>query len=366
MQSIYEKYAKLLVNYSLELKPGDKFLISSTYLAEDLLKAIYKEALTAGAHPEFRVALNGTEKIFYDNASEKQLATASPIIEYAVENYEAWVSVSAPFNMKELQGVDAKKKQTVGISRTKINQTITRRSVDGSFKWSYCVFPADSAAQECGMSLSEYQDFVFSACFLYDDDPIAKWCELRDNQQKIVDFLNTKEQIRYVGNDIDISFSCAGREWINSAGTNNMPSGEVFTSPVEDSVNGHVRFSYPGFYFGEQIEDIRLEVKDGLVVKWQAAEGKDLLDKIFEIPGARRFGEVAVGTNKGIKKFTKNMLFDEKIGGTIHMAVGDAFPEAGGKNESAIHWDMLADMTGGGQIFADDELVYENGDFIIQ
>ncbi|MBW2559184.1 MAG: aminopeptidase, partial [Deltaproteobacteria bacterium] len=147
--------------------------------------------------------------------------------------------------------------------------------------------------------------------------------------------------------------------------TYNMPSGEVFTAPVEDSVNGHIRFSYPGFYMGQEIEDIFLKVKDGEVVEWTAAKGQDLLDKIFDIPGSRRFGEVAVGMNKGITKFTKNMLFDEKIGGTIHMAVGAAYPETGGKNESSVHWDMLADMTEGGRIYADDELIYENGEFTI-
>lgn len=180
-----------------------------------------------------------------------------------------------------------------------------------------------------------------------------------------MDYLEGKNKVRYVGKDIDISFSAKGRKWINSAGTKNMPSGEVFASPVEDSVNGKIRFSYPGFYMGQEIEDIFLEVKGGEVVKWDAKEGKALLDKILEIPGATRFGEAAIGTNKGISKFTKNMLFDEKMSGTIHMAIGAAIPEAGGKNESAIHWDMLADMTNGGEIYADDELIYKNGEFII-
>jgi aminopeptidase len=215
------------------------------------------------------------------------------------------------------------------------------------------------------MSKSEYRQFVYSACFLNEDDPIAKWQELKKNQQRIVDYLNDKTKIRYVGRDIDISFSAKGRKWINCAGDKNMPDAEVFTSPVDDSVNGKVRFSYPGLYLGQEIEDITLEVKDGLVVKWDAKKGKSLLDKIMEIPGARRFGEAAIGTNTGIKKFTKNMLFDEKMAGTIHMALGAAIPEAGGKNESAIHWDMLADMHDGGQIYADDVLIYRNGQFLI-
>jgi aminopeptidase len=215
------------------------------------------------------------------------------------------------------------------------------------------------------MSKSEYEDFVFSACFLNENDPIAKWRQFDTDQHRIVDYLAGKENIRYVGRDIDISFSAKGRKWISDAGTKNMPCGEVFTSPVENSVNGKVRFSYPGFYLGQEIEDITLEVKDGIVTRWDAKKGKNLLDKIMETPGARQFGEAAVGTNTGIKKFTKNMLFDEKLAGTIHMALGQTILETGGKNESAIHWDMLADMHDGGEIYADDELIYKNGKFII-
>lgn len=186
-----------------------------------------------------------------------------------------------------------------------------------------------------------------------------------NEQQRIVDFLNTKKQIRYVTKDTDIAFPFEGRQWINSDGKHNMPSGEVFTTPVEDTVNGKIRFTYPGIFMGQEIEDISFEVKNGEIVKWNAKKGKELLDKLFEIPGTKRFGEAAIGTNYGIKKFIKNMLFDEKIGGTIHMAVGASYPETGGKNQSSVHWDLLADMTDGGKIYADNELIYENGKFLI-
>jgi len=362
---IYQKYAKLLVNYSLKLKKGDKFFINSTYQAEELLKEVYKEALGVGAYPEFLISLNGTKKIFYDNASDEQLKYISPILELVTKDYDTYLGIDSPFNMKELQSIDPAKKQMVNIAHTEITKIYMQRSAAGEFRFTSCVFPTDSASQECGMSKTEYEEFVYSACFLYDDDPIASWRKLESDQQRIVDLLNGKKDFRYVGRDIDISFSAEGRKWINSAGTYNMPSGEVFTAPVDESVNGHIRFSYPGFYMGQEIEDIRLEVKDGEVVKWEAAKGKELLDKIFEIDGAKRFGEAAVGTNKGIQKFTKNMLFDEKIAGTIHMAVGAAIPETGGLNESAVHWDMLADMTDGGEIYADDELIYKDGEFII-
>ncbi len=365
MESIYSKYAKLLVNYSLKLKKDDKLLIASSYLAEELLKEVFREALKAGAHPEFRISLNGTEKILYDYGSDEQLRYISPTTQYACENYDAQLMVLAPFNMKELENVSAEKKQTAGMARAELMKTLMNRSATGELNWTLCVFPTDAAAQECGMSRSEYEDFVYSACFLYDDDPVAKWRQVEKDQQRIIDYLAGKEHIRYVGSDIDISFSAKGRIWINSAGSKNMPSGEIFTCPVEDSVNGKVRFSYPGFYFGQEIEDITLEVRDGQVVKWDAKKGRALLNKILEIPGARRFGEAAIGTNTGIRKFSKNMLFDEKLAGTIHMAIGASIPEAGGKNESAIHWDMLADMSKGGEIYADDELIYKDGSFTI-
>ena len=357
MTDIYRKYADLLVRYSLELNKGDKLIIRSSYLAEELVKAVYLEALAAGAHPELRMSLNGTEKIFFECASEEQLKYISPASKCVVDTFDALLYIAAPFNLKELQNVDAGKKQIASIAKTELSKTFMRRVGAGELNWTGCVFPTDAAAQECGMSRSEYEEFVYSACFLYEDDPIGRWCELAASQQRIVDLLSGRDQIRYVGKDIDISFSVKGRKWINSAGKKNMPSGEVFTSPVEDSVDGRIRFSYPGFYMGEEIEDIRLEVKDGEVVKWEAKKGRGLLDEILAIPGARRFGEAAVGTNKGIKKFTKNMLFDEKIGGTIHMAIGAALPETGGKNESSIHRDMLADMSEGGQIYADGEIV---------
>jgi len=361
---IIKKYAKLLVEYSLGLKAGDKLLIQSTYLAEELLKEVYAQALAAGAYPEFRISLNGTEKIFYDGASDKQLQYVSPLSRYVYENYNAILNIIAPFNVKELQNVDPSKKQKANAARADLNKIFMNRAAADELRWTLCVFPTSAEAQECGMSLAEYGDFVYNACFLYESIPIDRWKKLEKDQQKIVDLLNSRNQIHFKGSNVDVRFNTSGKKWINSSGKHNMPSGEVFTAPVEDSVNGKVRFSYPGIYMGQEIEDIILEVKNGEVVKAGAAKSEELLNKILEIPGAKRFGEAAIGNNYRINKFTKNMLFDEKMGGTIHMALGAAYPETGGKNESAIHWDLLADMNDG-QILADGEIIYENGKFIV-
>jgi aminopeptidase len=360
---IIKKYAKLLVNYSLGLKKGDRVLLVSTYLAEELLKEVYKEAINVGANPEFKIALNGTEKIFYDNASDMQLEYVSPITKHVYENYNALLNVIAPFNVKELQNTPAEKKQKASAARRELNKIFMTRAAAHELRWTLCVYPTNAEAQECGMSLSEYTDFVHNICFLNEPDPIACWNKLDRDQQKIADLLNRKKEVQFRGKNIDVKFRTDGRKWINSNGHNNMPSGEIFTGPVEDSVNGHVRFSYPGIYMGQEIEDISLEIKNGEVVKGTAAKGQELLNKILEVPGARRFGEAAIGNNERANVFTKNMLFDEKMGGTIHMALGAAYPETGAVNESAIHWDLLADMKDG-EILADGETIYRNGKFI--
>lgn len=215
------------------------------------------------------------------------------------------------------------------------------------------------------MGLDEYSRFVYQACHLYAEDPQKEWLQVRAKQQHIVDFLNCAQQITYENQDSRISFSVAGRTWINSDGRTNMPSGEVYTGPVEDSVEGIIRFSYPSVFMGRDVEGVELTVSRGEVVKWNAVRGKDVLDAVFQMEGARRFGEVAIGTNQKITRITRNILFDEKMGGSIHMALGQSYIQTGGKNTSPIHWDLITDMTQGGRIVADGRLIYENGEFLL-
>ena len=365
MNNIYEKYAKLLINYSLKLKKKDKLLINTSYLAEPLIQEVYKQALQIGAYTEISLYFDLQQKIFYDNANIDQLNYVPIFYEYAIKNFDSLLIVKAPFNVKELENIDPEKKRIFAEAQKDVKKTFLSRSAKDQLNWTICLFPTNSSAQESKMALTEYQDFVFSACYLNKNNPIKEWEKISNNQEKIVKYLNNKKTIKLKGNDIDLAYSIKGRKWINSDGHKNMPSGEIFTTPVENSINGKIRFSYPGIFMGQEIEDISLEIKNGEVVLWKARVGQKLLDKIFEIPGAKFFGEAAIGTNYQIKKFTKNMLFDEKIGGTIHMALGSAFPETGGKNECAIHWDLVADMKTQSEIYADNELFYKNGKFII-
>lgn len=364
-KTIHEKYAHLLTNYCLQVKKGDKVLIKSTYLSEPLLQEMIKEVSLAGGHPVLDIEIQEQDKILVDYSDVEQLKWVNPFTKHAMEKFDCYINIRAPFNLKDVQNVDPEKRKAISESRSAAMKAYMKRTATLDMRRNLCQFPTHASAQEAGMSLREYEDFVFQSCYLFADNPQAEWEKLSKRQASIVAHLNKCKNIHYKGEGIDIKFSTAGRTWINSDGKTNMPSGEVYTAPVEDSVEGVVRFSHPSIFMGTEVEDIRLEVRKGKIVKWDAKRGKELLDKVFEIKGARRFGEAAVGTNFNINKFTKNILFDEKIGGTIHMAIGQSYGQCGGKNESPIHWDMIADMTNGGEIFADGERVYENGQFLI-
>ena len=361
---ILKRYAHLLVHYCLELKKGQQLYIQSTLLAEGLIREIYREAIAIGAHVEVDLAFREKNNIFMKNASEDQLTYVSPIRQYILENFDAYLYVRAPYNLSEDANVDPNKRTLRSKAHGQLNQLFSERTADGSLTRSLCQFPTQANAQGAGMSLEEYQDFVYSACHLYDDDPAATWRKNRSEQQKYVNHLNSSEIIRYQGPETDITFNVKGRTWINSDGRVNMPSGEVFSGPVEDSVNGHIYFDYPSIYNGKEVSGIRFEVEHGYIKSYSAERGQEVLDEIMNISGARYFGEVAIGTNYNISRPTKNILFDEKIGGTIHMAIGQSYIQTGGQNKSVIHWDMISDMTKG-KIYTDGQLIYRDGHFLI-
>ncbi len=364
MNTILAKYANLLVNYCLEIKPGERLLIQSSTLAEPLVREVYRAAIRAGGHVEVNLAFREKGRIFLAEAQEEQLNYVSPFYKKAMEEFEAYLYIRAPFNLREDQNSDPEKSRIRKDANKAVTKTYFKRTATRELKRNLCQFPTLAAAQNAGMSLEEYENFVYGACKLFEEDPIQEWLNVRKHQQQIVDVLNATEKVRYKGPGIDISFSTKGRTWINSDGQTNMPSGEVYTSPVEDSVNGVVNFSFPAVYMGHEVEDVTLWVKNGYIDKWEAKRGQDFLNQIFALEGTRRFGEAAIGTNYDISRFTKNILFDEKIGGTIHMAIGQSYLQCGGMNQSTIHWDMIGNMQNGGEIYADDEKIYESGKFL--
>ncbi|GJM33148.1 MAG: aminopeptidase [Saprospiraceae bacterium] len=364
MESMLSRYAKLLVHYCLETRAGDRMYLRSTTLAEPLIREVYRIAVRAGAVVEVSMDFSEQERIFLQEAGSDQLKYVSPMYRQAMETYDTYLYIRAPFNLREDQSIDPEKRKIRQKANKEISEAYFRRTATRDLRRTLCQYPTQANAQEAGMSLEEYEHFVFNACKLFDNDPIKSWTEVRKSQQQIVDLLNSREQVRYVGEDIDIRFSTKGRTWVNSDGKTNMPSGEVYTSPVENSVNGQIHFSYPAIYMGHEVEGVTLWVKDGHIEKWEAKRGQEFLNQIFEIEGTRRFGEAAIGTNYSIDQFTKNILFDEKIGGTVHMAIGQSYLQAGGKNQSSVHWDMIADMMKKGEIYADDEKIYEKGQFL--
>jgi aminopeptidase len=367
MQSIIEKYAKLLVNYCLAVKHNEKVYITSTYLAESLLKEVAREIYLAGGIPVFNIELKGMSEWVLEYGQEHQLTWANPMKKYAFENFDCYLNIRAPFEKgdDEHEPQDAEKFKLHQKAQMEINKIYFERTGDGSMRRCLCQFPTQAGADDARMTMEEYEKFVYQSCYLFNENPVEKWLEVRNEQQTYVDRLNKADKINYKGPNIDISFSVKGRTWINSDGRANMPSGEVFSAPIEDSMNGKVYFSYPTIYMGKDVVGISLEVKNGEIISWDAEEGKDVLDKVFAIDGARKWGEVAVGTNFNIQRTSRNILFDEKIGGSIHMAVGQSYKQCGGLNESTVHWDMITDMKNGGEIWADGELIYKDGKFLI-
>ena len=360
-----EKLAQVLVQYSVEVQPKDKVLLQGGPIAEPLLKAIYIEVLKAGGYPMVMASIPGFAELLYKLGNDEQIQHISPHIKLAYETYDVLINIMSPTNTKAMTNIPPEKIALSSQAGSELFGTIMKRTADGEFKWSLALFPTDASAQDAEMSLSEYEDFVYSACLPDMDDPIGYWRGVSAQQQKVVDYLDKANTLRVEGPDVDLRMSIEGRTFVNCCGTRNMPDGEVFTGPVENSVEGHVRFSYPTTYQGRTLEGVHVWFENGKVVKATADKGEDfLLETIDTDEGAHFVGEFAIGTNVGITRATGNTLFDEKIGGSFHMALGRGMPETGSLNQSAIHWDMVCDLSQGGKIWADDKLIYENGAFI--
>ncbi len=364
MDTRLSRYAELLVRYCLDLQPGDRLYIKTTTLAEPLVREVYRHALRAGATVDTELEFREMQRIFLQEAGEKQLQQPPLLYQAAIEQYEAYLHIMAPFHLRDDFEAAPEKLALRQATMQPLYKTYTQRTATRALKRNLCLFPTPASAEEAGMPLEDYEAFVYAACGLDDPDPIESWLKVRKRQQSIVDYLNTCKEIRYVGPGTDLRFSTKGRTWINSDGQTNMPSGEVYTSPVEDSVNGVVYFSLPAIFQGKEVEGVTLGVKNGFIEYWDAKKGKEVLDYVFTLEGARYFGEAAIGTNYRITRQTRNILFDEKIGGTVHLAIGQSYLQTGGKNHSSIHWDMITDMRAGGEIWADEEKIYENGFFL--
>jgi aminopeptidase len=361
-----EKLAHVVVRYSVAVSEGQLVLITGSPATAPLIRELYREVVLAGGHPLVRMEPEETAEILLKHGSESQIRYVSPIAQLENERIDALIGIFGEENTKRLSGIDPARIAWRRQAGRAMQEHLFERAAAGEARWSATLFPTPAGAQDADMSLADYEDFVYGAGKLAAEDPVAEWRAVQERQQRYADFLAARRVIHIVAPDTDLTYDTGGRSWINACGHENFPDGEVFTSPDEAQTQGHVRFTYPAVYAGREVQDVRLVFRDGAVAEATAAKGQDLLDSLLGMDeGARRLGEAAFGLNYDIRRFTRHTLFDEKIGGTIHLALGQSFPEIGGRNASGLHWDMVCDLREGGEVYADGELIYRAGRFLI-
>lgn len=349
-----EKLADILVNYSAKVKKGDTVLVRGDELGKPLILEVYRKVIEAGGNPLTSVSFDEMNKIFYDSASKEQLSHTSKIKLYEAKNCDAVIIVHAPANSKSLTTVNPAKM----TMRSKANKPISEIIVNKK-RWVLTNYPTQALAQDAEMSIEEYEDFLFNATNL-------DWVKVDREQERIKKVIDKGRTVRILGKDTDLTFSIKGRKGIKCSGSSNMPDGEIFYAPVEDSANGHIYYEFPAIHGGKEVTGIRLGFEKGKVVKATAEKNEEYLFAMLDTDkGARYLGEFGIGTNYGIKRFTRDILFDEKIGGTVHLALGRSYKESGGKNDSAIHWDMIKELREDGALYLDGKRIQENGKFLI-
>ncbi|MGQ9546930.1 MAG: aminopeptidase [Dehalococcoidia bacterium] len=361
-----ETVAKILVDYSVKVRPNQLVRISGGSQGTPLILAVYRRVLERGAHPFLQVEPEEAEELFFTYASDAQLDYIPPFRRDMIEQIDASIGIWTDVNTKQLSNADPAKQARRAVALRPLFDRFLERAARKELRWTGTLYPTQAFAQDAEMSLREFEDFVYGACLVHEPDPIRAWRKISREQQRIVDWLNKARKIHVLGLDTDLKLEVTGRRWINCDGHENFPDGENFTGPIEQSVNGHIRYTYPACVDGREVEDVRLWFEDGKVVKAKAAKNEAFLLKMLKTDkGARYVGEFSFGTNAGIQRFTKNTLFDEKIGGTIHLALGKGYPESGSKNKSAIHWDMVCDLRQGGEVRVDDTLFLKDGKILI-
>ena len=361
-----ETVAKILVDYSVEVQRNQLVRITGGPEGGPLILAVYQRVLEGGAHPFLHIEPEEAEEILYTYASDAQLDYIPPFMKDVVEQVDANIGIWTDVNTKQLTNADPAKQSRRSVAMRPLSDRFLERAAKKELRWTGTIHPTQAFAQDAEMSLREFEDFVYNGCLVHEADPIRAWKSVSEKQQRLVDWLNKARQIHVIAPDTDLKLEVAGRKWENCDGHENFPDGEIFTGPIEESVSGHIRYTYPACHFGREVEDVRLHFENGKVVKAAAGKNEEFLLQMLESDkGARYVGEFAFGTNSGIQRFTKNTLFDEKIGGTIHLALGKGFPETGSKNKSAIHWDMVCDLRDGGEVLVDGTLFLKDGKILI-
>lgn len=360
------RLANVLVNYSTKVKAGDWVHVNANWQAIPLVKEVVAYILRAGGNPSVSLESSDLNEVFMAQAGEAQLRWMPPLDMHMIKNANVWIIIEAPENTRAMSNIDPSRQQMRNLAYEKWTEAYVKRSATRELRWVMTNYPCQALAQEAEMSLADYETFVYQATFADQVDPVQHWRGIHDEQERFISWLAGKKMITIRGPHADVALSVAGRKFINSDGDQNMPSGEIFTSPVEESANGWVYFGYPAIYQGTAVEGVRLEFERGRVVKASAEKNEEFLLKMLDTDDGSRFlGELGIGTNYGITRFTKNILYDEKIGGTFHLALGNGFGEAGGQNESSIHWDLISDAANDTEMYADGQLFYKDGKFVL-
>ena len=362
-----EEFARILVERAAEIEEGDNvYILSKSLESLPLFKEVRRQVIKKGGFPhehllfDSQLSSTGADYDWYRHASEKQLQTVSEAKVKEIEEMDAYIRIGGEDNTKELADIDAEKIST----RQEATQELLQKRLDT--KWVATRYPTSSLAQEAGMSTEEFEKFVFDSVIELD------WDRLEEKNAEIKQVFDGAEEVRIVGEGTDLSLSLENREGIPDNGKHNVPSGEVFYAPVKDSLEGEIKFSYPGIEGGNEVDGIRLEFENGRIVNYSAEKNEEFLEKMIETDeGSHYIGELGIGTNRQINQYIKNTLFDEKIGGTIHLAIGRAYdkcvPDGEEANESGVHWDLVKDLrprAGGGKIFVDGKLVQEDGEWV--
>jgi aminopeptidase len=355
-----QKLARVLVDYSVEVREGEQVAVFGEVGAEPLIKALYTRLLQVGAVPVLQVQLPGMQELFFEHAGEVHYKSIPSIRRFVAEEADAEIGIKAPSNTRALANVDPARQRALAELNKPLSEIMLEKN-----RWVLTLFPTEALAQEANMGLAAYEEFAFGAMGLNEDDPVRYWQEKSREQARLKERLEEAREIRLVGPGTDLTLSVEGRKFVNSAGRRNMPCGEVFTGPIEDSANGHVYFGVPAAIGGREVAGVSLRFREGKVVKAGAEKGEEYLRSLLDTDaGARYLGEIGIGTNYGIGRASANVLFDEKLGGTVHLAIGRSYKETGGKNDSSVHTDLVCDLREGGALYADGELIQKNGRFL--
>jgi aminopeptidase len=360
------RMAQVLVRYSLNVQPGNLVAIQGGAEAIPLLREVYREILHAGGHPELNIEMEDAREIYLKEANEDQLNFVSPVTQLVTERFDCLLYVDAETNTRRLSRVDPQRAAKLRKAYDAVDTLWSQRAAKGAMRWCYTQFPTQAYAQNANMSLEDYWEFVCNACLLNESDPVARWQAMATQQKTLIAWLNGRKEVHILGEDTDLTLSIEGRHFLACDGHVNLPDGEIYCGPKEESARGTIRFTLPTSYDGHAVDDIRLRFEEGRVAEAHAASSEEYLLSMLNIDeGAHRIGEFAFGMNYGIREATRNILYDEKIGGTLHLALGRSYPESGGLNVSALHWDMVCDLREQGEVWVDGELFLKNGKFVL-